>query len=72
MAERKIHIPKRRPFKPGPNKTPVVKLTSEAYAILMEIVDKSDLTAKYAASEIIVQASKMIEYDDAEDDEEEE
>lgn len=63
MSEKKIIIPGRTMPKLQPGQQPVIRLTPEAYDVLMDIVNESSLSVKKVASEIIIQAKDLIEYD---------
>ena len=62
MNDGKIHIParKRQPVQEG---QPVIRLTAEAYNVLVEIYNESQLSMKQIASTIIMQSRNLIVYD---------
>ena len=62
MKDGKIHIPAKR-RKAGENEQGVIKVTPEAYKVLVEIYEESDLSMRQIASEIILQGSNLIVYD---------
>ena len=59
----KIHIPGRQLPKLRPGQQPVVRLTPEAYDILIDIVNESSLPMTKVASLIITQAKDLIVFD---------
>lgn len=61
MKDNKIHIPARKK-KPSENNT-VIKVSPEAYAVLVEIYNESELSLKEIASILIIEASKNVVYD---------
>jgi len=62
MKDGKIHIPAKR-RKAGENEQGVIKVTPEAYKVLVEIYEESALSMRQIASEIILQGSNLIVYD---------
>lgn len=63
----KIHIPGRQLPKLRPGQQPVVRLTPEAYDILIDIVNESSLPMTKVASLIITQAKDLIVFDKEEE-----
>lgn len=61
MGDGMIHIPARK--KQPTASQPVVKLTPEAYSVLVEIYNESPLSMRQIASEIIMQSQDRIVYD---------
>lgn len=72
MAEKMIHIPGRKMIPLQPGQQPVIRLTPEAYNVLMEITAESYLSVKHVASQIIIQAQDLIVFDRDEQSGEEE
>lgn len=65
--DNKIHIPgrRRKPLQEG--KTPVVRLSVEAYNTLVDIYNESTLSMAQVASAIIMQSKDNIVYDKEEE-----
>ena len=59
MDDGKIHIPARK-RQPAPDGQPVSRLTAEAYNVLVEIYNESQLSMKQIASAIILQSADRI------------
>lgn len=62
MDDGKIHIPARK-RQPAPDGQPVIRLTAEAYNVLVEIYNESQLSMKQIARLIIMQSLGRIVYD---------
>ena len=62
MDDGKIHIPARK-RQPAPDGQPVIRLTAEAYNVLVEIYNESQMSMKQIASLIIMQSLDRIVYD---------
>lgn len=62
MDDGKIHIPARK-RQPAPDGQPVIRLTAEAYNVLVEVYNESQLSMKQIASLIIMQSLGRIVYD---------
>ena len=62
MDDGKIHIPARK-RQPAPDGQSVIRLTAEAYNVLVEIYNESQLSMKQIASTIIMQSRNLIVYD---------
>lgn len=65
---KKIHIPGRKLEKLRPGQQPIIRLSPEAYNVLMDITNESSLSVKQVASEIILQSQELIEYDREKED----
>ena len=61
MNDGKIYIPALR-RKQKKNQQAVIRVTAEAYNVLVEIYEESPLSMKQIASEIITQAKNLIVY----------
>lgn len=61
MKSKPIVIKKKQIEKLKPGECPVVRLTPEAYNILVEISNAANMSMKEAASEVIEQALQLID-----------
>ena len=66
----KIHLPGRNLEKLKPTQQPIVRLSPEAYNVLIEITNETYLSLKQVASEIILQSQALIVYDRDKEDQE--
>lgn len=63
--DNKIHIPakSRSKLEKRNDQNTVIKVTPEAYNVLIDILDETNLSLRQLASTIIIQAVDLIEYD---------
>ena len=61
MSDGKIHIPARK--KKQAEEVMVVKITPEAYNVLVDIYNESTLSLKHIASLLILESAERVVYD---------
>lgn len=63
MGKCEIHLPSRKRKPATQEDRPVIRISSEAYNVLIEIGNESTLSFKDIASTLIIEAAKHVVYD---------